>query len=62
MFTILSIVWFKNRPAIRFEPVPADGMLTSTELIANILVASIVAVAATLAVMSIGRGMGWWKE
>jgi hypothetical protein len=60
-FTILSIVWFKNNPVIHFAP-GADGTDHSTqELIANLLVASIVAIAATLGVMSIGRAAGWWK-
>jgi hypothetical protein len=61
-FTMLSMVWFKNNPIIHFTSA-IDGSDHSTqELIANLLVASIVAIAATLAVKSFGRAAGWWKN
>ena len=60
-FTILSIIWFKNRPAIRFQPVAADGSMSGQEMIANLLVASVVAILATLGVRLLGRAAGWWK-
>jgi hypothetical protein len=60
--TVVSIVWFKNHPAIRFQPGPDPASMTFSEMTANVLVASIVAVAAVVAVSSLGRAMGWWKD
>ena len=60
--TVVSIVWFKNHPAIRFQPALPDGTLTMREMTANVLVASVVAILAVVAVTSIGRAMGWWKD
>ncbi len=60
--TVVSIVWFKNHPAIRFQPAGDAAPMTLTEMTANVLVASVVAVAAVVAVTSLGRAMGWWKD
>jgi len=60
--TVVSIVWFKNHPAIRFAPAPDSAPMTVTEMTANVLVASVVAILAVVAVTSVGRAMGWWKD
>ena len=60
--TVVSIVWFKNHPAIRFQPPSGSTAMTFSEMTANVLVASGVAVFAVIAVTSLGRAMGWWKD
>ena len=60
--TVVSIVWFKNHPAIRFQPAPDSAPMTFSEMTANVLVASVVAILAVVAVTSLGRAMGWWKD
>jgi hypothetical protein len=60
--TVVSIVWFKNHPAIRFVPAPDNAPMTLSEMTANVLVASIVATLAVVAVSSLGRAAGWWKD
>lgn len=60
--TIVSVVWFKNHPAIRFAPSSATPELTLSEMTANFLLASVVAMLVVLGLTSLGRAMGWWKE
>lgn len=60
--TVGAIVWFKNHPVIRFQPAPDSAPMTFSEMTANVLVASVVAILAVVAVTSIGRAMGWWKD
>jgi hypothetical protein len=60
--TIVSVVWFKNHPAIRFAPSSVAAELTLSEMTANFLLASVVAMLVVLGLTSLGRAMGWWKE
>ena len=60
--TIISIVWFKNHPAIRFDGAPPTAELSVSEMTANFLLASVVAMLVVLGITSVGRAMGWWKE
>ena len=62
MTTVVSIVWFKNHPVIRFQPAADNGSMSFSEMTANVLVASVVAILAVVAVTSVGRAMGWWKD
>ncbi len=60
--TVISIVWFKNHPAIRFAPAADTAPMTFSEMTANVLVASVVATLAVVAIASLGRAAGWWKD
>lgn len=59
LFTILSMVWFKDHPVIRFDGVQASAR---AELIANLILGSIVAIFAVIAVNALARAAGWWKN
>jgi hypothetical protein len=59
LFTILAMVWFKDHPVIRFEDAEASAR---TELIANLILGSIVAVFAVIAVTALARAAGWMKD
>ncbi len=60
--TVVSIVWFKNHPAIRFAPAAEGAPMTFSEMTANVMVALVVAVLAVVAGPSPGRGRGWGKD
>jgi len=60
--TVVAIVWFKNHPVIRFQPAPDIAPMSFSEMTANVLVASIVAMLAVVAITSLGRAMGWWTD
>ena len=55
-----SIAWFKIHPAIRFQS--ATSELNFAETMANVLVAAVVAMLAVVAISSIGRASGLWKD
>lgn len=59
LFTILAMVWFKDHPVIHFD----DGAASArTELIANLILGSIVAIFAVIAVNALARAAGRWKD
>lgn len=59
LFTVLAMVWFKDHPVIHFDESAASGR---TELIANLILGSIVSIFAVIAVNSLARAAGWWKD
>lgn len=60
--TIVAIVWFQTKPVIRFQPGQAVSAMTASEVAANGLVAVGVAMLVVVAVTSIGRATGLWKD